>query len=486
MRLWFHISKILKTFVGGKCMSKTKAFHIMASHLRNVAGFPDVTGEEMKKRFERYVAMYKKARGFKDSTGQGLSEKELEKGMTIEDKLEKICPHFGRMHTILGQRANIAPPAEESAGLPSDAEDADMIISDSQAIEEDDGNWKEDDDFGEGLTAVEEEHSPAVEEEHSPSVMQVEGEEGINLVDASYGSDDDDDIIGNQTEEEDPNEGFQDEINNTEQTRSEQEGSAAETMEGSATETRHEQPAEGRSGRNVDDSRGKSTSNNRGNGSRSGESAVTRSLGRDNKANLMDLYEEGLRNKLEFRKAFIDYRYASLAEKRAVESKKRRCQLVIELRKDGMSLADIEEFVKFTTDRVGMAGSDTGKAADLQEELSSLQECVLHTFYEVERDLFTALRATNLADARDGIKNLYSKLQEGHAFIWRSLELIADKKQIIDSIAAIPVEQPADAPGDSTLKYHSLGDGGNLDASKEGDHNMHSDDSDEDSSSSDE
>ncbi|KAL3688072.1 hypothetical protein R1sor_014381 [Riccia sorocarpa] len=41
-----------KTKVGGKCMSKTKAFHIMASHLKNVAGFPDVTGEEMKKRFE--------------------------------------------------------------------------------------------------------------------------------------------------------------------------------------------------------------------------------------------------------------------------------------------------------------------------------------------------------------------------------------------------------------------------------------------------
>ncbi|KAL3688073.1 hypothetical protein R1sor_014382 [Riccia sorocarpa] len=98
-----------------------------------------------------------------------------------------------------------------------------MIISDSQAIEEEDGNWKEDDDFGEGLTAVEEEHSPAVEEEHSPaveeehspaveeehspSVMQVEVEERINLVDASYGSDDEDDIIGNQTEEEDPNEG---------------------------------------------------------------------------------------------------------------------------------------------------------------------------------------------------------------------------------------------------------------------------------------
>ncbi|KAL3685339.1 hypothetical protein R1sor_003361 [Riccia sorocarpa] len=246
----------------------------------------------MKKRFERYVAMYKKAREFKDSTGRGLSEKELENGMTIEDKLEKLYPHFGRMHTIFGHRANIAPPAEEYAGLPRDAEDAEMIISDSQVLEEEDGNWKEDDDFRD------------------------------------------------QAEEEYPNEGFHDKINNAEQTKNEREGSAIET--------RHKRQAKGKGGRNVDDSKGKSTSKNRrGNGSRSGESAVTRSLGRVNKANLMDLYEEGLRNKLEFQKAFIVYRYASLVEKRAVESKKRRCQLVIELRNDGMSFTEIEEFMKF-------------------------------------------------------------------------------------------------------------------------------------------
>ncbi|KAL3685231.1 hypothetical protein R1sor_003253 [Riccia sorocarpa] len=40
-----------KTKVGGKCMSKAKAFQIMAFHLTNVAGFPDVTGDEMKKQF---------------------------------------------------------------------------------------------------------------------------------------------------------------------------------------------------------------------------------------------------------------------------------------------------------------------------------------------------------------------------------------------------------------------------------------------------
>ncbi|KAL3692805.1 hypothetical protein R1sor_006456 [Riccia sorocarpa] len=43
-----------KTKVGGKCMSKAKAFNIMESHLRNVGGFPEVTGEEMKKRFDWY------------------------------------------------------------------------------------------------------------------------------------------------------------------------------------------------------------------------------------------------------------------------------------------------------------------------------------------------------------------------------------------------------------------------------------------------
>ncbi|KAL3700772.1 hypothetical protein R1sor_018794 [Riccia sorocarpa] len=253
--------------------------------------------------------------------------------------------------------ANIAPPAEESVGLPGDVE---MLVHDSQDQEKEDEScdqreqededvgWMEDDDFGgEGLTTAEtNQYSASVMPESMMPEEDGAEEERINLVN-------DDDILGDDAENEDPNVGFEEEAHDVETPRNpHQTSSATETRNeqprnphqaSSAIETRNEQQAERRT---ESVSRGKSNSSSRP-ASRSGESGVTRHLGKENKSGLMEFYEEGLRNKLEFRKAFIDYRYASLAEKRAVESKRRRCQLVIELRKDGMSLAEIEEYVKF-------------------------------------------------------------------------------------------------------------------------------------------
>ncbi|KAL3685520.1 hypothetical protein R1sor_003542 [Riccia sorocarpa] len=199
-----------KTKVGGKCMSKAKAFHIMASHLRNVNGFPDVTGEEMKKRFERYVSMYKKAWEFKDSTGRGLSEKEVEKGMTIHDKLEKICSHFDKMHAILGQRAN----AEESSGLPKDIEilrfDSQPHFN-SQEIGDGDFSYDEENSSAERVTTVEPEEFSL----NGPSGSSVAEEPPFNLVDVDYGSDDGDDDFCedflNETVVEDENQGSEEE-----------------------------------------------------------------------------------------------------------------------------------------------------------------------------------------------------------------------------------------------------------------------------------
>ncbi|KAL3684898.1 hypothetical protein R1sor_002920 [Riccia sorocarpa] len=336
-----------KTPVGGKCMSKAQAFNIMAAHLRSVDGFPDVTGEEMKKRFDRYVSMYKKAKGFKESTGRGLSEKELEKGMTIKEKVEKICPHFARMHAILGQRANIAPPAEESCGLPN--ADVDWLGLDSQPPpenceteggENDEELSEEDaDSAAEGLTAVGAENIFTPCENSTPR-------SSINLVDLEYGSDED-------GEEKETNNFMYEDFNEGEDYHTtEEEDVQIPDIETSGVE---ETPAMGQDRVN---GRGRRHNNNvqrqvsadgvtAEEDSRNGSSRVKKNAGKKDSTNIMSLYEEGLRNKLEFRKVFIEYRYASLAEKRSVEAKRRRCQLVIELRKEGMNMQEIEEYVKF-------------------------------------------------------------------------------------------------------------------------------------------
>ncbi|KAL2612489.1 hypothetical protein R1flu_024181 [Riccia fluitans] len=83
-----------KTRIGGSTISKVRAFDIMASALSGVNGFPQVTSEEMKKRSVRYEKVYKDIRRWKDSIGVGLIDAEIQKGLTMEEKLNKLCPHF--------------------------------------------------------------------------------------------------------------------------------------------------------------------------------------------------------------------------------------------------------------------------------------------------------------------------------------------------------------------------------------------------------
>ncbi|KAL2608847.1 hypothetical protein R1flu_027420 [Riccia fluitans] len=120
-----HLVEILgrgrKTKVSGKHPSKQIAFGVMVVHLASL-GFPVCTGAIMQKKFDRYLASFKKAREWSLSTGAGLTEEEVTRGMTIEDKLNQRCPFYHRMYAIFGHRANIVPPATAEDGLPPEVE----------------------------------------------------------------------------------------------------------------------------------------------------------------------------------------------------------------------------------------------------------------------------------------------------------------------------------------------------------------------------
>ncbi|KAL2632992.1 hypothetical protein R1flu_004471 [Riccia fluitans] len=64
-----------------------------------------------------YVASFRKAKEWSKSTNAGLTEEELERGMTIEGKLNKKCPFYFRMHALFGHHANIEPPVLADGGL---------------------------------------------------------------------------------------------------------------------------------------------------------------------------------------------------------------------------------------------------------------------------------------------------------------------------------------------------------------------------------
>lgn len=80
-----------RTEVGTKHPSKKTVFHGMVGELR-AKGFPRcvTSGEVLNKRFQRYEAKYKEALALKMSTGAGVTEAELNAGITFEDKLEKL------------------------------------------------------------------------------------------------------------------------------------------------------------------------------------------------------------------------------------------------------------------------------------------------------------------------------------------------------------------------------------------------------------
>ncbi|KAL2612900.1 hypothetical protein R1flu_024592 [Riccia fluitans] len=120
-----------KMRIKGSMISKVRASVIMASALSGVNGFPQVTDEEMKKHFVRYDKIYKDTRRWKDSTCANLTNVEIQKGLTMEEKLNKLCPHFRRMDTLYGKRPNIVPCAEESTSLPLDM-DIEYVSKDSQ------------------------------------------------------------------------------------------------------------------------------------------------------------------------------------------------------------------------------------------------------------------------------------------------------------------------------------------------------------------
>jgi hypothetical protein len=56
-------------------------------------------------------------------TSGGLSDKEIEQGVLLSKKLDKMCPHFEHMHALYGARPNVFPCVLGNIGV----DDEDLI-----------------------------------------------------------------------------------------------------------------------------------------------------------------------------------------------------------------------------------------------------------------------------------------------------------------------------------------------------------------------
>lgn len=96
----------------------------MAAHLHRKSmtpGLPVLSARNMEQRWLRYKRKFVQvAKMRKTATGVGLTKAELASKMSIQSKIEKLCPHYNRMFAIFGKKANVRPPATlELGGNPS-------------------------------------------------------------------------------------------------------------------------------------------------------------------------------------------------------------------------------------------------------------------------------------------------------------------------------------------------------------------------------
>jgi hypothetical protein len=97
--------------IGRPAKGKINGFELMAINLRNQSNSKiDLNSRQMKDRFNSYKDKYKKTHTLSLSTGFGLTEEDRLAGITtIDDKLDKMCPHFHAMHQLMGKKPFVNP-----------------------------------------------------------------------------------------------------------------------------------------------------------------------------------------------------------------------------------------------------------------------------------------------------------------------------------------------------------------------------------------
>jgi len=71
----------------------------------------------------------------------GLTEKELKQGLTVQQKLEKLCHGYNRWDAIFGSRENLKSSSTDSTSSSSDGED-------EEAVDDDDNEDNEEEEQG--------------------------------------------------------------------------------------------------------------------------------------------------------------------------------------------------------------------------------------------------------------------------------------------------------------------------------------------------
>ena len=95
--------------------TKNNGFKLLADKLKKQSkGRMCLTTRQMGERFRTFKLNYIKANKFSRSTGAGVTESDLEKGInTLEEKLDEICPYYQKMDKLFGHMPNVQPLCQQ-------------------------------------------------------------------------------------------------------------------------------------------------------------------------------------------------------------------------------------------------------------------------------------------------------------------------------------------------------------------------------------
>ncbi|MBW0545373.1 hypothetical protein O181_085088 [Austropuccinia psidii MF-1] len=134
-----------KTRIGEHLLTHGGAYKIFAGYLNSLNSSLQLNGRHCSQRFTAYKKKYLATQLWANNTGAGLTEQEM--GMTLQKKLDVICPCFARMNAVFGSKANVEAFRELNttsvgtimvdSGSGSNSEEEHKIMSESCMSQED-------------------------------------------------------------------------------------------------------------------------------------------------------------------------------------------------------------------------------------------------------------------------------------------------------------------------------------------------------------
>ena len=97
--------------ISGLKVKKVDGFKLIAEYIKKLDG-ANWSVDSTKKRYEAMLKRFNKTKSlYEDNSGTKfcLSEREIANGLTINGKLDNVCPGYFRLDALFGSRQNITP-----------------------------------------------------------------------------------------------------------------------------------------------------------------------------------------------------------------------------------------------------------------------------------------------------------------------------------------------------------------------------------------